>query len=126
MKINLPAEPVDGYKITWYMVEGADLRVSEYRLVYHAHRAWREVCPNDHREGAGFHDQWQVFENGRFESRTSGWHLISYWHDQFERGYATRQEANAEARRLAEARIVRLRRETENLEARLASGDLSK
>lgn len=125
MKINLPAEPVDGYEITWYTAGGPDIRVDEYRLVYHAHRAWREVCPDSHGEGAGFHDQWQVFENGQFESRISGWRLVSYWHDQFDRGHATREEASTEARKLVAARIGRLRAEIENLEARLTSGDLA-
>lgn len=100
--------------------------MDEYRLVYHAHRAWREVCPDTHGDGAGFHDQWQVFENGQFESRIPGWRLASYWHDQFERGFATRQEANAEARKLVEVRIGRLRAEIDNLNVRLTSGDLSK
>ena len=127
MKITLPAEPVDGYEIRWFSVEGPYTRICENRLLYHVSRTWEEVYPNNGR-GADFRDEWQIFERGHFTGRLEGWEtpdLNPYWPQQFERGYATRAGAVVEARRLVEARIVSLLSEAAELNTRLNFGDLA-
>lgn len=127
MDITLPNEPIDNYEIKWFSVEGPHIRVTEWRLVYHAIKSWREVCPDAQGDGADFCDQWQVFENGRFESRLIEWKTPTtdrYWQEKFQIGYATKGEAIARARELVRARVGRLRDEVADLEARLNFGDL--
>lgn len=68
----LPENPIDGHEVNYFSI--AYDRVQPCRLKYHERATWREVCGGDER-GADFVDEWQVFEDGRFIARITGWDI---------------------------------------------------
>jgi hypothetical protein len=73
--VTLPDEPVDGYAITFWILEGDHLE--KYTLRYVAHTLWREMFPHDSRRipGASFEDEWMLFRFNPqiFVGRLDGW-----------------------------------------------------
>ena len=107
---TLPAEPVDKYEVFWWRVDTYNdiPRIIESRAVYHVHETWEALCGKDERSpGAPFVNQWQLFHNGRFDARGpdwAGWAKHEQW--SWDGAYATRAEAVAKARELAERRAA--------------------
>jgi len=115
---DMPEKPVDLFEVTYFMV--SDLAVVEYRLLYHVNAKWDEVYPES-KGGADFIDDWQVFRNGSFCGRLTGWPLKIR---SVERGelprYATRLEAMVAARAQLERYIAMRDEELAWKRARLA------
>lgn len=95
---HVPAEPVDGYRVIWFKVRSDYWirhfgEVEECSAVYRANATWKDVFPKSDVNGAGFHDEWQIFDGDRFVGRRDRWASFS----EFEwRGcYPTREEAAA-------------------------------
>lgn len=83
MKIELPAEPVDGYEIKYFSIEYG--RVLEHKLVYHANTRWADLYPDNPR-GADIVDQWRLFDGNSFTGRCCGWKYPierTDWDDEF-------------------------------------------
>lgn len=107
LQITLPQKPVDGYEVVYFSI-GYD-RVQPYRLKYHTHATWQEVCGDDN-HGADFTDEWQVFEGDLFKGRMLGWDITERVNDDDDR---FEQRGDAE-----NALRERLLRRAESFEAR--------
>lgn len=71
-KLRLPQEPVDGFEVEYFDIEGDYL--SHIRLKFHVNTKWSAVreCHRDC-HGADLVNQWQVFDGPRFVGRIDGW-----------------------------------------------------
>lgn len=126
MKIELPSQPVDGYEIRWYDVEGPSVRVVERRLVYHARKTWAEVYPDRaSKDGHPFEDEWQLFEDGICERRLPGWGTPRSYPPLRGCDFMSREEALQRAREIVKDEIEFLERQIVEYRKRLTVGDLS-
>lgn len=76
-ELRLPQEPVDGFEVEYFDIQGDYL--SHIRLRFHVNTKWADVreC---HRDcyGADLINQWQVFDGPRFVGRIDGWSTPLY------------------------------------------------
>lgn len=110
----LPWKRVDGHEATWYTVgyDSWDLgRITRHRAVYRINAEWREVFPDDDRDGAPFVDEWLIyvtFDNDRehFAGRRDGWDSLRQidWRNHF----ATESEAEDHAIQLVTNKLEHL------------------
>lgn len=125
---TLPEHPIDRHEIVFYIAEpDYDPGVTEVRLLYHANRTWREVCPDDDhlRDGAPFKDQWQVFRGKHFTGRLVGWPAPLKWGGKLEgfgwdRCFHERAQAVAESVRVLRYRARNLTAELHDVLAKAA------
>lgn len=102
---EIPDEPVDGYKVTWYHVEGseADVHAREYCAVYYINKKWSEFSQY-HDSGADIVNQWMLHQSGTLIGRTNeGW--IEAWDGVWwgkNRNFGTKKEAIKEVIRQLE------------------------
>jgi hypothetical protein len=93
-KLDIPDEPVDGFKVEWFRV-CADFGIKHMEAVYFVDEPYL-----DHRgePGVNITDQWMIYEKGRPRGRTNeGWDQINFQpHDsRFSKRYKTYDEAVA-------------------------------
>jgi len=69
-RLELPQEPVDGYELEYFDIDGDYL--SHIRLRFHVNSKWSDIVREEGR-GADFINQWQVFDGARFVGRINGW-----------------------------------------------------
>lgn len=77
MKINLPAEPIDGYKIKFYTLTGSYPAIYTAEATYHVDRSWGQAIGRDE-SGARLEHEWLVLgvDNNYFNTRLDGWQSI--------------------------------------------------
>jgi hypothetical protein len=102
---EIPDEPVDGYKVTWYHVEGsdADVHVREYCAVYYINKKWSEFSQH-HDSGADIVNTWMMYQNNNLTGRTNeGWTgAWAYVEWGTNRNFSTKKEAIKEVIRQLE------------------------
>jgi hypothetical protein len=105
---EIPDEPVDGYKVTWWMVDRVsdyDIQIYECYAVYYINKKWSEYCPESP-EGSDIVNEWMV--HTPYDGRTNeGW--VDAWNGSEWRPskcFRTKREAQAET-----LRRLRLNRE---------------
>jgi len=90
---ELPDAPVDGYKVTWWRVEGFDdnVHVIECHATYYVHKKWNEYCP-DRPGGADIIDSWMIQDIMRCRGAgwSSAWDLDDWKRDKY---FSTKKEA---------------------------------
>jgi len=114
MNFVFPEKPVDLFELVYFTAE--DYGVVEYRLLYHVDSKWDDVYPES-KGGADLTDDWQVFRNGSFTGRYSGWPLKSLGDRP---RYTTRAEAMTVARAQLERSIAMRESELAEKRARFA------
>lgn len=70
-KLLLPQEPVNGFEVEYFDIEGDYL--SHIRLRFHFNTKWADVADGRDGRGADLVNQWQVFDGPRFVGRIDGW-----------------------------------------------------
>ena len=94
IKIDLPAEPVDGHEIKFYFVRY--LQLVEYRMIYHVNTKWADFDPQ-FPGGCDIVDQWMHYEGDRLQGRSDRWRtpVENEWRGE---RFATRREGLFELR----------------------------
>ncbi len=92
-KLDIPDEPVDGFKVEWF-------RVCADFGIYHMHAIYSVDEPYEGHNGPGVNitDQWMIYEKGRTQGRTNeGWDRINFQaHEaRYSKRYKTYDEAVA-------------------------------
>jgi len=119
---TLPVEPVDRYELRWYRIDpySDEVRIDEHRAVYFVDATWADVCGDDGKSpGRPFVDQWQIFDNGRFEGRNVGWSAMSKPQEYWDGAFKTRAEASALRIKILENRLRAQEEKVAELTAKL-------
>ena len=74
MKLELPAEPVDGYVVEFFELAYDRLRAG--KAVYHVNTPWSAYCLGDKRGGRDLVDSWMLSYRGSDYGRLLGWSFL--------------------------------------------------
>lgn len=96
---TLPETPVDQYSLEWYDVDVSPVwcYIDHKKVVYHVDTPWGKI--SDVKGGAPLTDQWQIFKNGHFCSRFTGWDFLAKDSSMWENCFLTKEQAVNEATR---------------------------
>lgn len=70
-RFEIPDEPVDGFTLEWFTVNGNRDRVDRLRAVYYANTKWSDYSDNG--RGSDLVDQWMLCCNDNLLGRSDGW-----------------------------------------------------
>lgn len=117
LTIDLPKEPIDGYKVKFYRLSlsGYWCYINEIEAVYYLNTPWDTYRPND-RGGADLVDHWVLNKDGFPEGRILGWENIKYIENETG-AFPTRETATKEAAKQVGDMIVRGKQHIEEMEA---------
>ncbi len=116
---QLPQEPVDRFKLQWWVIGREGVYPCE--AIYYVNASWAEVCPDDvDRRGAPFVNQWQVIRDGCFTGRNDDW--CGRWlRDPWPNCFDSEESAKEGARQKCIERIAQLEEEIADVRARWVS-----
>lgn len=103
---NLPEEPVDGYTVEWWVVDGYFAKVYKETAVYHINTPWEGSVP--------LVACWML--SGFYCCRILGWENIEFGGADIQRRFRTYEEARSEAIRRLTNSIRRLKEDLEEAE----------
>lgn len=78
MSVEIPAEPIDGHRVDWWVLNHDHAELVHHHAIYHVDTPFAEVEPDswlleDGRYVPPFHQQFALYERGKLDGRSGGW-----------------------------------------------------